>query len=113
MVKERHRIKVKRKALPVEFLASLVDIMLELFELAIIFNNPIVLLLMMMLLLLVMLRYGLLTLRVGGSCLNLSGLLSAIRKGLWRLLLFFDLKSYDEIPTSWAAIVVATSVKDP
>ena len=67
MIKERHRIKKKRKALPVEFLASLVDIMLELFELAIIFYNPIVLLLMMMLLLLVMLHYGLLALRVGGS----------------------------------------------
>ena len=71
--------KVKRRALPVEFLASLVDIMLELFELAIIFNHPIVLLLMMMLLLLVMLRYRLLALRVGGSCLTLSGLVSAIR----------------------------------
>ena len=58
---------MKRKALPVEFLASLVDIMLELFELAIIFNHPIVLLLMMILLLLVMLHYGLLALRVGGS----------------------------------------------
>lgn len=47
-------------ALRVEFHASLVDLMLELFELAIIFNHRIVLLLMMMLLLLVMLRYGLL-----------------------------------------------------
>ena len=88
--------------------------MLELFELAIIFNNPIVLLFMMMLLLLVMLRYGLLrTLRFGDSWLTLSGQLAAFLKGFRRLLLFFYLKSYKEIPTSWTAIVVATSVIDP
>ena len=60
MYKERQRIKLMNPALRVEFHASLVDLMLELFELAIIFNYRIVLLLMMMLLLLVMLRYRLL-----------------------------------------------------
>lgn len=71
--------------LRVEFHASLVDLMLELFELAIIFNHSIVLLLMMMLLLLVMLRYGLLrTLRFGESWLTLSGQLGAFLKSLRR-----------------------------
>jgi hypothetical protein len=60
MLKKRLKIKVKHPALRVEFHASLVDLVLELFELAIIFNDRIVLLLMMMLLLLVMLRYRLL-----------------------------------------------------
>lgn len=94
MCEERLKINVMNPALRVKFHASLVDLMLKLFELAIIFNHRIVLLLMMMLLLLVMLRYGLRTLRFGDSWLTLSGQLSAILKGFRRLLLFFYLKSY-------------------
>jgi hypothetical protein len=67
MCKERLKIKAKILALRVKFHASLVDLMLKLFELAIIFNHRIVFLLMMMLLLLVMLRYGVRTLRFGDS----------------------------------------------
>lgn len=74
-----------------QFHVSLVDLALELFEVAIIFNHRVVLLLVMML------GYGLLSLRVGDSWLTLIGQLTVILKGFRRFLLFFSLKIYYEI----------------